>query len=116
MSQEQLSHLKAQLAALSPQEKLELARFLAEQARLDAITQQAEAKPHAVIDQRELHLAWLKANREQYAGKYVALNGNQLVGHGATLREANEAARQQGVDHPFLVHVSSEHDAPFGGW
>jgi uncharacterized protein DUF5678 len=65
---------------------------------------------------RAQHLAWLKSHREEYAGKYVALDGDRLVGSGSSIREAHEQALREGVDHPFLVHVSSENEAPFGGW
>ena len=43
MSDKQLDLLKEQLAPLSPQEKLELARFLTEQAKLDQAAEQGEA-------------------------------------------------------------------------
>src|SRR5260370_22550347 len=51
---------------------------------------------------RQERLEWLKAHREEYAGQYVALAGNVLVGHGPTIREAHEQARQAGVQNPFL--------------
>lgn len=119
MSEEQISHLKAQLVSLTRHEKLELARFLSEQARLDAAAPDSETAAsdyHASANKRAQHLAWLKAHREQYAGQYVALDGDRLAGSGTTMREAREQAQQQGVAQPFLVHVSSERDAPFGGW
>ncbi|MBS1792095.1 MAG: hypothetical protein JST85_30595 [Acidobacteria bacterium] len=119
MSEEQISHLKAQLASLTRPEKLELARFLSDQARLDAAPSDSEttATNHsATVNKRAQHLAWLKAHREQYAGQYVALDGDHLAGSGTTMREAHEQAQRQGVAQPFLVHVSSEQDAPFGGW
>lgn len=121
MSNEQLAALKDQLASLTPQEKMELAKFLNEQAESNS-TPGETATSAPGLDQndsalkRAHHLAWLKAHREQYAGQYVALDGDQLVGSGLSIREAHEQARRQGVDHPFLVHVSSENDAPFGGW
>ncbi|HLF85308.1 MAG TPA: DUF5678 domain-containing protein [Blastocatellia bacterium] len=65
---------------------------------------------------RAQHLARLKAHREEYAGKYVALDGDRLVGCGSSIREAHEQARQSGFEQAFLVHVSSVNDAPFGGW
>ncbi|MBO0861054.1 MAG: hypothetical protein J2P21_21730 [Chloracidobacterium sp.] len=43
MSDKQLDLLKEQLAPLSPQEKLEPARFLTEQARLDQAAEQSVA-------------------------------------------------------------------------
>ncbi|MEW6207019.1 MAG: DUF5678 domain-containing protein [Acidobacteriota bacterium] len=112
MSSEQLDALKEQLAQLPAQEKLELARFLFEQAEsnLSGGAQKSDAL------KREQHMVWLKAHREEYAGQYVALDGDRLVGSGATIREAHQQAREQGVEHPFLVHVSSANDAPFGGW
>ena len=119
MSEEQISHLKAQLASLTPHEKLELARFLSEQTRLDAAAPNSEVaamNQSTAAEKRAQHLAWLKANREQYAGQYVALDGPRLAGNGATLREAHEQAQRQGVAQPFLVHVSSGQVAPFGDW
>lgn len=53
-------------------------------------------------------LEWLKAHREEYAGLYVALDGDKLVGQGATMREAREQAIENGVDNPFLVRLDSE--------
>ncbi|HTG16233.1 MAG TPA: DUF5678 domain-containing protein [Blastocatellia bacterium] len=121
MSDQQISALKDQLASLTPQEKLELARFLTEQVDSSSTsvtpgTWATNADPNTPALKRAQHLAWLKAHREEYAGKYVALDGDQLVGSGLSIREAHEQARRGGIDHPFLVHVSSVNDAPFGGW
>lgn len=118
MSNEELTALKERLAALPPQEQLELARFLEEQAAgaLSPDRMPSGADREAAARKRAQHLAWLKAHREEYAGQYVALDGERLVGSGATLREAQEQARRQGVEHPFLTHISSAGDAPFGGW
>lgn len=65
---------------------------------------------------RVLRMNWLKANREKYAGQYVALNGDKLVGKGKTIREAHEQAKQNGIEKPFLVRVSSENEILSGGW
>ena len=119
MSEKQISHLKAQLALLTRQEKQELAQFLFDQTQLDATATDSETTTtahSATANNRAQHLTWLKAHREEYAGQYVALDGDRLAGSGATLREAHEQAQMQGVAQPFLVHVSSEQVAPFGGW
>src|SRR6266850_910364 len=50
---------------------------------------------------RERRLDWLKAHREEYAGQYVAMAGDVLVGHGRTIREAHERAKENGVENPF---------------
>ena len=121
MSNEQLIALKEQLASLTPQEKLELARFLTEQAESTPFRKTPDTDASRRVDnnaalKRVQHLEWLKAHREEYAGKYVALDGDRLVGSGVTIREAHEQARQGGFENAFLVHVSSINEAPFGGW
>jgi len=65
---------------------------------------------------RERRLEWLKSHREEYAGQYVALSGDTLVGHGPTIREAHEQAKQRGVENPFLVRLTSESEVLFAGW
>ena len=65
---------------------------------------------------RTRRMNWLKTNSEQYAGIYVALDGDKLVGAGKTIREADEQAKQKGVSKPFLVRVSSKNELLSGGW
>jgi len=65
---------------------------------------------------RERRLNWLKTHREQFAGQYVALVGDTLVGHGRTMREARDEAKKNGVENPFLVHLTSESEVLFAGW
>lgn len=65
---------------------------------------------------RERRRVWLKTHREEYTGQYVALVGDTLVGHGRTIREANEQARKNRVKDPLLVHLTSESEVLFAGW
>ena len=71
---------------------------------------------NADAETRRKRLEWLKANREEYAGKYVALDGDRLVGHAATIREAREQAQEKGVENPFLVRLESENTVLAAGW
>lgn len=64
---------------------------------------------------RAKRMNWLKENREKYAGKYVALDGDNLVGRGNTIREAHEEAKKNGVKNPFLVRVTGEDEILSGG-
>lgn len=61
-------------------------------------------------------LAWMKANREEYAGLYVALDEDRLIATGKTFPEAARKAKQAGVAKPFLVRLTSETEVVFGGW
>lgn len=91
---------------------------------LDAELEQQEPRYHIRPSQdsngddvtRARRLEWLKAHREQYAGQYVALDGDMLVGHGRTIREAHEQAKENGVENPFLVRLTSESEVLFAGW
>ncbi len=106
MSVEVLDSIKKQTTVLTKQEKFVLANYLLEQAE-----ERAEAKNGKNLDDddaKRRQLEWMKNNREKYAGQYVALDGDRLVGHGATIREANEQAKQNGVESAFLVRVFSE--------
>jgi hypothetical protein len=58
MSDKQLDLLKEQLAPLSPQEKLELARFLTEQAKLDQAPEQGEAVIDRAATDGWIGLCW----------------------------------------------------------
>jgi Family of unknown function (DUF5678) len=59
---------------------------------------------------------WLRSHWREYAGRWVALDGNRLVSEAAGAREALEKARAAGVRSPFLVHVTAPSELPFGGW
>ena len=66
MSGDQLTALKEQLAGLSWQEKLELARFLEQEAArgVSASVSQVSLDPGITALKRDQHMAWLKAHRE----------------------------------------------------
>ena len=64
---------------------------------------------------RITRMNWLRENREKYAGQYVALDGNRLVGTGKTIREAHEQAKENGIKNPFLIRVSGETEILSGG-
>ena len=109
MQTETLTQLKQQIVSLDKREKQNLAEFLAEElSGGDAAS--------APLRSDDAMLEWLKANREKYAGRYVSLIGDRLVGDGETLREAREKAEANGCPNAFTTIIYSETDAPFGGW
>ena len=51
---------------------------------------------------------WLAAHPEvldEYVDEWVALVGDQIVGHGPSVIDALRAARERGYDDPLLVPV-----------
>lgn len=60
--------------------------------------------------------AWLNQHGSQYAGQWVALDGNRLIRAGATIKEVHEAAIAAGIDDALIVLVESPNALPFAGF
>jgi hypothetical protein len=61
-------------------------------------------------------LKWLEAHGHEYAGQWVALDGDRLIASGVDAKAVFEAARRSGVARPLLEHVQHPDALPFGGW
>lgn len=62
-------------------------------------------KPEKREAHRQLRADWFRANGEKFAGLYVALDGDCLLGTGKTYPEAYEAAKQAGVKNAYVDYV-----------
>ncbi|MGH9838252.1 MAG: DUF5678 domain-containing protein [Blastocatellia bacterium] len=117
MSVQILETIKQQIALLTDQEQTILADYLRGQSQQKAPRNGRSHEDQATAaEKRRRRAVWLKEHREEYAGQYVALDGDRLVGQGPTLPDAHEQARRRGVMNPFLVRVTSENEVLFGGW
>jgi hypothetical protein len=82
------------------------------------IDKQAKPSPAALpphID-RSREQQWLLEHSQEFAGQWVALDGNHLLGHGNNAREVYEAAKKSGVKRPLVIQVEKDQELPFGGW
>ena len=95
MATELLHDLMKRSSELTLEEKQRLALFLSEQAKNSNGDEEASSPQLAWTDPRkgQLSVAWLKIHADEYAGQHVALDGDQLVGSGRTLRDAQTAAK-----------------------
>ncbi len=60
---------------------------------------------------------WKEAHRAEYAGKYIALDGNRLLGVGKNYVEARKAAIQAGVKDAYIDYMQPLDEEIFmGGW
>ena len=65
---------------------------------------------------RSLEMRWIKEHRKEYAGQWVALDGDQLLSHGTDAHRVFADARRL-VASPFFAHLEPENEAHFiGGW
>jgi len=115
MSVQSLDTLKQQAASLTAQEKIELAEYLLQQANQSPpASDLGRAGGENKRRQRE---NWFAAHRETYAGQYVALDGDRLVGTGQSYTEAATAAKRAGVNDAYIDYVHPPEGVGFvGGW
>jgi hypothetical protein len=59
---------------------------------------------------------WMARNGALYKGEWVVFDGDRLVGHGPDPKEFYDLARAQGVTSPFVVHLPTGEELPWGGW
>ena len=59
---------------------------------------------------------WLAAHELEYAGQWVALDGDILLSHGPDARAVRDEARRKGVHLPLLVHIPKEPNQPSAFW
>lgn len=65
---------------------------------------------------RTREMRWLEGHRGEFAGQWVALDGDRLISHGAEPRQVFAAAREAGVARPLVIHVQKEAEPFTGGW
>jgi len=54
---------------------------------------------------RRIEMEWLRNHGHEYAGEWVALDGNRLLAHGRVAKQVFAEARQSGVPRPLFAHL-----------
>ena len=66
---------------------------------------------------RTVEMKWIEQNRAAYADQWVALEDDRLVAAGSDPLKVFAAAREAGIQIPFVVHMLPEDPLPFvSGW
>jgi hypothetical protein len=78
--------------------------------------QETHAKRNFTKGNVSPNIVWLKENRTEFAGKYVALKDEKLVGQEKTLKEAHLQSKENGVEKPLLTYIPKENEEIWGGW
>lgn len=117
MSTEVLDAIKQQASVLTRQEKVVLANYLLEQARQDEHEDGMANSRNMSEEMRCRRMEWLKANREEYGGQYVVLDGDKLLGVASTYPEGRRIAVAAGVPDAFVDYLSKPDETGYmGGW
>lgn len=117
MAQATAELILAEIAALPPEEREKLWKLL--NRRPDAAQNEAQASvfipPFDAGDPRP-SLRWIEEHRAEFAGQYVALDGDRLVAHGADPQEIIAAVRASGLNGLFFTLIPSAAAPPFAGF
>jgi hypothetical protein len=120
MDTERLKAIKQELNALTADEKLDLAEYLQEQAQKDKAIEAVAAQTNGHEEKPDPYCLreteWLRQHRHEYAGQYVALDGDKLVASGPDGRTVIRQAREAGVKAPYIACIEAADELPFGGW
>jgi len=98
--------------ALSPAEKGKLRQVLDRELEQPAPVE--SARPGYPTNEQER--AWVDAHRDEYLGQWVAVEGDRLVAHGTNPRKVYLAARDAGIEVPYVVQVEKREEPFTGGW
>ena len=61
-------------------------------------------------------MAWIAEHWREYAGEWVALDGDRLIAHGDDPLPFKEKCRQEEIERPFVVHLEKDDEPFIGGW
>jgi hypothetical protein len=65
---------------------------------------------------RESEMHWLSQHEAEYAGQWLALDGDRLVSYGADPHQVSAEAKAAGVPNPFVVYAENSNEPYWGGW
>ncbi|MEK6288064.1 MAG: DUF5678 domain-containing protein [Acidobacteriota bacterium] len=68
------------------------------------------------IKDRSREVQWLKKHRDEYAGQWIALDGEKLVASGDDLKQVVSTARRLGVPDALMMRVEPNDALPFVGF
>ena len=99
-----------QSSSPSSGEQEEVVRFA------DGLKRQNASGPGPGRD-RTTERIWIENNRVAFADQWVEAEGDRLVATGTDAQKVFAAAKSEGIESPFVVHILVEDSLPFvPGW
>jgi len=110
MSEITIENLIGQVSSLPIGEKWRLCTILLEQLRRESTSANgAQSKAAPATGPRSVepdpHRRWIKEHSHEYAGEWVALDGDRLIAHGPTAKDMHAAAEADGADRPLVIYI-----------
>jgi len=120
MSTITVENILQQIIQLPPAEQIRLAHLIEEQ-RIE----EPQAKPgKAPLDKRvpaqptpdrTREWQWIESHKQEYAGQWVALEGDRLVASSPNRSDISAALKTAGAKRPLIHRISSPDDLPYIG-
>jgi uncharacterized protein DUF5678 len=108
MSRPTLEEVLAGIDSLSPQDRRQVRRALKEDSSKPATTTPVhEARDGFTVRDMIREAAWLEQHREEYAGQWVALDGDRLIAASTNAKDALAAAQAAGLADALIVRVET---------
>lgn len=115
MAQTTAELILAEIATLPAEEREKLKALL--NRRLSATqTHQSNFIPPFDTQDSAPSLRWIAEHRAEFAGQYVALDGDRLVAHGTDPQEIIAAVRASGLSGLFFTLIPPADAPPFAGF
>ena len=108
-----LEEIKQKAILLKPNEQMALADFLQKNIQ-QKFNKNISNGASDTIRRREQK--WLEKHRAEFAGQWIALDGETVLSYGTDGRKVYAEAKAKGVKVPFVVHLEPLDELPFGGW
>jgi len=117
MSESTLEDVLARIDSLSPQDRRQV-RSALKQDSSERVTTAPLHEPTAGAPVKDMirEAGWLEHHGKEYAGQWVALDGDRLVAASTNAKDALAAARAAGVADALIVRVASLDALPFAGF
>jgi len=108
MADSTVEDILSQIAKLSPTEQSRLRHLLEQQepSQPPKLPRDRRVQPIPVPDSTR-EVQWLAAHAREYAGQWVALDGDRLIAHGPDHREVWAVVEASGVYLPLVTFVDN---------
>jgi hypothetical protein len=63
---------------------------------------------------RSREMKWVKEHRAEYPDQWVSVEGDRLIAADPDGLKVYQAAKAEGIESPFIVHILPEDPLPFG--
>ncbi len=111
----QVENILRQVAQLPRAAQLKLAHLIEEQPAQAVKAPLDKRVPARSIPDDSRERAWVEQHKAEYAGQWVALDGDRLIAASPNRMEISVAVKADGAYLPLILRIPSPDDLPFIG-